>query len=119
MTETTGFPEFKRRKERGVLQTLNRVIFALVISLFIIGMLACFYPAMKARSEQRTALAKIASEVDTAQILNEKNVREVARLRNDPEYLGLIARDKLGLMREGETIFRFEAAATPATPVLP
>ncbi len=111
MTEATGFPEFKRRKDRSYLQTLNRLILGLIGMVFLIGMLACFYPALKARSEQKAALAKIRADVETAQVLNEKNTREVARLRNDPEYLGLIARDKLDLAREGETIFRFDTAA--------
>ncbi len=87
--------------------------------LFIIGMLACFYPALKARTEQKTALAKIRADVESAQILNQRNVREVARLRNDPEYLGLIARDKLELMKPGETIFRFDSSNTSATPAAP
>ena len=82
----------------------------------LIAMLAGFYPALKARSEQRAALAKIRADVESAQILNQRNVREVARLRNDPEYLGLIARDKLGLMKEGETIFRFDPSPNSETP---
>ncbi|MEO7933524.1 MAG: septum formation initiator family protein [Chthoniobacterales bacterium] len=116
MSEAIGFPEFKRRKDRSYLQVLNRVIIGLLVVLFIIGMLACFYPALKARAEQKTALAKIKADVEAAQILNQKNLREVARLRNDPEYLGLIARDKLELMKPGETIFRFDSTNTSATP---
>lgn len=114
MSEATGFPEFQRRKDRSYLQILNRLILGLIILLFVFGLLACFYPAMKARSEQSAALAKIHADVEAAQILNQKHVREVARLRNDPEYLGLIARDKLELMREGETIFRFDSSAATA-----
>jgi len=119
LSEATGFPEFKRRQDRSYLQVLNRVIIGLLVVLFAIGMLACFYPALKVRKEQKTALAKIQADVEAAKILNQRNIREVARLRNDPEYLGLIARDKLDLMKEGETIFRFGSAASPsATPAV-
>ena len=111
MTEATGFPEFKRRKDRSYLQILNRVIAGLVVMLFVIGMLACFYPALKSRSEQKSAVAKIRADVEAAELLNQRNIREVARLKNDPEYLGLIARDKLELMKPGETIFRFDTTA--------
>ena len=114
MSEATGFPEFKRRKERSVLQTLNRVILILAGLVFLIALLAGFYPAIKVRGEQKAALAKIRADVEAAEVLNQKNLREVARLRNDPEYLGLIARDKLGLMKEGETIFRFDPSARPS-----
>jgi cell division protein FtsB len=34
--------------------------------------------------------------------------REEMLLRRDPEYAGLIARDKLDLMKEGETIYRLD-----------
>ena len=37
-----------------------------------------------------------------------RNQREEALLRRDPEYIGIIARDRLDLMREGETIYRID-----------
>jgi cell division protein FtsB len=116
LTEATGFPEFKRRKDRSALQILNRIILGLVVLLMLIAMLAGFYPALKSRSDQRAALARIKGEVETAQLLYQRNTRDVVRLKNDPEYLGLIARDKLDLMNKGETIFRFDSANPAATP---
>jgi cell division protein FtsB len=35
-------------------------------------------------------------------------------LKTDPAYLETIARDRLDLMKEGETIFRVESAAAQA-----
>ena len=37
-----------------------------------------------------------------------RNTREAELLKLDPEYAGLIARDRLDLMKEGETIYRFD-----------
>jgi cell division protein FtsB len=37
-----------------------------------------------------------------------KSQRELHLLRNDREYLETIARDRLNLMKPGETIFRIE-----------
>jgi len=36
--------------------------------------------------------------------------REVNLLKTDPVYLETIARDRLDLMKDGETIFRIEAS---------
>jgi cell division protein FtsB len=38
-----------------------------------------------------------------------RQTREVTLLKADPTYLETIARDKLDVMKEGETIFRLEA----------
>jgi len=116
LSETPGFPEFKRRKERSTLQVLNRAILSLVLVTLTFAALATFLPALKSRAEQRSALAKVKVEYEDSRELYHKNTREVARLKNDPEYLGLIARDKLGLKREGETIFRFEKNTTTTSP---
>ena len=40
-------------------------------------------------------------------ILN-RNLREENLLKLDPEYVGLIARDRLDLMGDGETIYRLD-----------
>jgi cell division protein FtsB len=37
-----------------------------------------------------------------------RNLREETLLKLDPEYVGLIARDRLDLMKEGETIYRLD-----------
>jgi len=43
--------------------------------------------------------------------------REISWLKTDPNYLETVARDRLDLMKEGETIFRLEPAkATKSVP---
>jgi cell division protein FtsB len=43
------------------------------------------------------------------QRLNRAN-REAELLKRDPEYISLIARDRLDLMKEGEHVFRLDPA---------
>jgi cell division protein FtsB len=38
-----------------------------------------------------------------------RHQREESLLKHDPEYVGMIARDRLDLMQEGETIYRIGA----------
>ena len=46
--------------------------------------------------------------IDAADLTNKRLAREVTALQRDPEYAGMIARDRLDLMKEGETILRPE-----------
>jgi cell division protein FtsB len=48
-----------------------------------------------------------------------RQTREVTLLKTDVSYLETIARDRLDLMKEGETIFRLETAHPKAKPVTP
>ena len=41
-----------------------------------------------------------------------RQTREVNLLKTDPSYLETIARDRLDLMKEGETIFRLDSHAS-------
>ena len=59
--------------------------------------------------------AKI-QERDREQVIQHKQQREVQLLQNDPEYLELVARDKLDLMKDGETIFRLQGAKAEPVP---
>jgi len=47
-------------------------------------------------------------------VLLSRQTREVNLLKTDPAYLETIARDRLDLMKDGETIFRIESAAAQA-----
>ncbi len=51
------------------------------------------------------------------QNLRKHREREVYLLENDKEYIETIARDKLDMMKEGETIFRLDPSKgiTPAS----
>jgi len=49
--------------------------------------------------------------VNEQKVLLARQTREVNLLKTDPVYLETIARDRLDLMKEGETIFRLEPPA--------
>lgn len=65
-------------------------------------------PVVKEKAVQDVKIAKMESELEQARQLNARRAREVHLIQNDPEYAGIIARDRLDLMKEGETIFRME-----------
>ena len=59
-------------------------------------------------------IEKLQRQRDEQQALLAKQTREVNLLKTDPAYLEIYGRDKLDLMKEGETVFRIESAAAQA-----
>ena len=58
-------------------------------------------------------------QVSEQQNLLARQTREVTLLKTDVSYLETIARDRLDLMKEGETIFRLETPRAKAKPIAP
>lgn len=109
-------PRFRRRQPVAW-HALNRLILLLIcVGLAAVVCLAMI-PEWKRLETLRAGLAAKTAERDQEQALQIKQQREVQLLQNDPEYLELIARDKLDLMKEGETIFRLQEAKAEPVPV--
>lgn len=72
-----------------------------------------FYPEWKYRNELADRLEAEQAKLRSEQLLQKKRDREVTLLQTDPSYVETIARDKLGVMKEGETIFRLDGSKKP------
>ena len=69
--------------------------------------------------QSRMEIDNLQQQVNEQQTLLAKQTREVNLLKTDVSYLETIARDRLDLMKEGETIVRLENARTKAKPAAP
>src|SRR5437660_655475 len=106
----TDYGDFRQRRQQSVWHSLNRLMIAL-IAFAIITLIACaFLPELKNQREQNARLEQLKSEIGKQKLLLAQRTREVGLLKNDPEYMETIARDRLDLMKPGETIFRIESA---------
>ena len=105
---------YDSRRNAGLWHVLNRlVIAAIVLILFTAGALA-FIPVIKQRSEQTTRIEQLQSEIAKQKALVARRTRESELLKNDPAYNELLARDRLDMMKPGETIIRLEPARSPS-----
>jgi len=98
----------RRRNEPDFWHRLNRVLQVFVVAGFLLTVGVMFYPVWQKQQDMRLhllTLERAQSEKSTALA---KNQRELELLRNDREYLETIARDRLNVMKPGETIFRIE-----------
>jgi cell division protein FtsB len=98
----------RRTGDPSFWNALNRVLLALVIVSGIAGLVLWFYPEVVRRDQMARNLLREQQELAAEQTLRKQREREVYLLENDKEYIETIARDKLDMMKEGETIFRLD-----------
>jgi cell division protein FtsB len=92
----------------GIWHSLNRVLFVLIV--LVVAMIAAyrFLPEVSKRRDQQTRVEALKADVERERQLLVRNVRVEELLKHDPEYVALVARDRLDLMKEGETVYRME-----------
>jgi|GEM_PF-753741 len=98
----------KSRRNPELWHQLNRFVSVLIVIALLIFVGLLFYPEWVRRGELASQLANEQTKLTAEQLLQKQRAREVVLLQNDPEYFETIARDKIGVMKEGETIMRLE-----------
>ncbi|MFZ9931824.1 MAG: FtsB family cell division protein [Chthoniobacterales bacterium] len=98
----------RRRNEPDFWQRLNKVLTALVVLGVLLGIGVMFYPVWHKQRDMRERIAALSADKaeKTAQLAAAR--RELHLLKNDPEYVETIARDRINVMKPGETIYRVE-----------
>jgi cell division protein FtsB len=105
--------DFRSRCQNTVWHSLNRLLVAL-IAFAVATLIACaFVPELKNAREQTDRADDLRGQIAKEQTLVSEHTREVELLKNDPEYIETIARDRLDMMKDGETIYRIDPAPTP------
>jgi cell division protein FtsB len=102
------YGDFKSRRQHTVWHSLNRLLVAL-IAFTVITLIACaFVPELKNAREQSDRVEELRGQIEKERIQLAERNREVELLKNDPTYIETIARDRLDMMKEGETVFRID-----------
>ncbi|MDQ6765705.1 MAG: septum formation initiator family protein [Verrucomicrobiota bacterium] len=107
-----GYGDFRARREASIWQQLNRVLRVLLALVFVLVVVSLFVPQHKKLTRSRVEIETLQAQVTDQKMLLARQTREVNLLKTDTGYLETIARDRLDLMKEGETIFRLEPATT-------
>ncbi|HEX8280626.1 MAG TPA: septum formation initiator family protein [Chthoniobacterales bacterium] len=104
-----GYGDFRARREASLWQQANRILRALLCVAVALIIVSLFIPQHKKLTQSRGAIETLQAQVAEQKMLLARQTREVTLLKTDPTYLETIARDRLDLMKEGETVFRLEA----------
>ena len=105
-----GYGDFHARREATVWQRLNSVLRVLLVLALVLIIISLFLPTSKKLAQSRNEIDQLQAQVNDQKMLLARQTREVNLLKTDPTYLETMARDRLDLMNEGETIFRLEPA---------
>ena len=97
-------------KDDWIRSLLNRILYLLVFVAAFILLICWFLPLVKEQQRQQHALQALKQQVEQEKINYNKQSKKLTLLQNDPAYTELLARDKLDLMKPGETIFRMDPA---------
>jgi len=106
--ENSDYGDFRARREATVWQRLNSVLRVLLSVAVVLVILSLFLPLYKKRNQSQSEIDNLQSQANDQKMLLARQTREVNLLKTDPVYLETITRDRLDLMKEGETIFRLE-----------
>ena len=106
--ENSGYGDFRARREATVWQRLNSILRLLLAVAVLLVIVSLFLPLSKKRAQSQVELDRLQALVNEQKTLLARQTREVNLLKTDSAYLEIMARDRLDLMKEGETIFRLE-----------
>ena len=108
------YTDFRARREASLWQRWNRVLVILLLLSVWLVIVSLFVPPYKKLKMGHEEIDKLQAQRDEQQALLSRQTKEVNLLKTDPAYLEISARDRLDLMKEGETVFRIESAAAQA-----
>lgn len=112
----SSYRDFRDRPPLGIWHFLNRLLIVLIALAFLLLVGAFFVPELKATREQAAREEELRQAIQKQKDLLSRNMREKEHLIHDPAYVEIVARDRLDLMKEGETIYRIENARPVPAP---
>jgi hypothetical protein len=87
---------------------LNRILYILLIAAILILIICWFLPLLKERQKQQLALQTLEQQLAQEKLVYRREQKKLLWIQRDPDYLELLARDKLDLKKREEKIFRVE-----------
>lgn len=116
--EEDSAPRRRQRPHTDLWHRLNLLAGVFVLAGFLLTIGVIFYPVLQKQRDMRAHLDRLDGEKIAKTADLRKVQRQIDLLRSDPEYVETIARDRLNLMKNGETVFRIELPPV-ASHVLP
>ncbi len=102
-------PGYNSSASKGIWHSLNRLVLTLILLCAAVPIAYSFLPEVHKQKAQDSRIEELKAEIEKRRMVLIRHQREESLLKHDPEYVGMIARDRLDLMQEGETIYRIGA----------
>jgi|TARA_B100001971_G_scaffold121080_2_gene111528 cell division protein FtsB len=98
----------ERRVDLGIWDKLTKALVFLVILAVMVAVAVWYLPLIKQNERMRQEILRLEGEVIKEEELARRSKTSIEALRSDPKTVERFAREKLGLAKRGETVFRFE-----------
>jgi len=102
------YGDFKDRQREGVWHYLNTAVKGLIVVACVTLIICAFIPELKRQHDETARLDQLTLDKKKQEQIHTRRAREVDLLQHDAGYMETIARDRLDLMKPGETIYRVE-----------
>ena len=100
-----GRGKYLRARTVGI-RLANRFAFGVLIAMGCVAIAILALPQVRELQRLESELTEVEAREQESLALKDRKSRELSALRNDPEYLELVARDRLGLYVPGERVVR-------------
>jgi cell division protein FtsB len=107
----------RRRRNPETWHKANRMMSGFILLGIILFVLASFYPEWMRYNSLASELGEKRAILQAQELDRDQREREVHLLQTDPEYVEIIARDKIGVMKADEHVFRLDAPAASESSV--
>jgi len=104
----TSYGEIERGRSDSAFQVLNRFLIFVIILGVCVGGVIMSVPIIKQYREQSEKIRRLQNDLSREKALNTRRIREEQLLKNDPAYLEIVSRDRLDVMKPGETIIHLD-----------
>jgi cell division protein FtsB len=94
----------------GIWSKLTKVVVALVITAFLMLVGMYYLPLIQQNERMRADIMRLQDELQKEEAISKELKAEIDELRNDPNAVARLAREKLGYAKPGETVIHFEPA---------
>ena len=96
----------------GIWKKLTRVVIFLLLIAFIMLVFAWYLPLIHNNEHMRVQIQRLNEQIQQWDDANKKLLIEVSALKNDPQAIERLVRERLGYAKTNETIIHFEDAST-------
>jgi cell division protein FtsB len=98
--------------DNGIWDKLTRVVIGLIIVAVIMLVAIWYLPGTQQKERMLKEIQKQDAQIQSAEETQKQLKSSMDTLRSDPKAVERLARDKFGYAKPGETVVRFEDAAT-------
>ena len=96
----------------GIWSKLTKVVVGLVVLAILLLMGMCYLPLIQQNERMRREKLRLEMELENETAKSRQLQAQIDALRNDPNTIERLMREKLGYAKPDETVIRFEPATT-------